>query len=502
MTDLILTTRFISLRLRNRMFSMAQWGACAMLSQLVLCQAPAPAPAQTPVASTPTPAQTPAPIATSAPISLPTKSDVVEPSRSPSPSKGPVLKLTRETQVVEAPGPTVSPAFGNVLAFAGDRLVISGAVLSRRGGAEGQIFTFVIKDGKWTSISEMVQVQAMAPEEFAIQRILGDPEFLLTNISRKTKSSEIISFAPAEGREAWKQSGSIKAPEKEKVLNFASAMALSNNMLAVGEVSSRPNQKEEDFSSNPRVFLFARTAQGWKAQGAIQRDVKNTPWWFGISIAMDGDTLAVGNPNALLPFTTDKLRPSLEPAMVCVYRKTAAGWKLEQEIANTGLSLWKGFGVNIALQGDLLAVRSVNPSNREDEIDVNVLRRVNGQWVSEGTLNPGEGATKGKGYGFVLAIDQGRICVGDALAVEGSDSNGRVFVFEHSANGWQEKWRLAPKVFVSPNSFGTAIAMQWPWVAVGRVRSERLGIEPGGALLFKLDANAPTSAAPKSDQKK
>lgn len=223
-------------------------------------------------------------------------------------------------------------------------------------------------------------------------------------------------------------------------------MALSNNMLAVGEVSSRPNQKEEDFSSNPRVFLFARTAQGWKAQGAIQRDVKNTPWWFGISIAMDGDTLAVGNPNALLPFTTDKLRPSLEPAMVCVYRKTAAGWKLEQEIANTGLSLWKGFGVNIALQGDLLAVRSVNPSNREDEIDVSVLRRVNGQWVSEGTLNPGEGATKGKGYGFALAIDQGRICVGDALAVEGSDSNGRVFVFEHSAKGWQEKWRLAPKV--------------------------------------------------------
>ena len=137
MTALILTTRFTSLPLRKRMFSMAQWGACAMLSQLVLCQAPAPAPAQTPVASTPTPAQTPAPLATSAPISLPTKSDVVEPSRSPSPSKGPVLKLTRETQVVEAPGPTVSPAFGNVLAFAGDRLVISGAVLSRRGGAEG-----------------------------------------------------------------------------------------------------------------------------------------------------------------------------------------------------------------------------------------------------------------------------------------------------------------------------------------------------------------------------
>ena len=171
-------------------------------------------------------------------------------------------------------------------------------------------------------------------------------------------------------------------------------MALSNNILAVSEVSTRPNQKDEDFSSSPRVFIFARTPEGWKAQGAIQRDAKNTPWWFGISIALDGDTLAVGNPNALLPFTTDKLRPSLEPAMVCIYTKSATGWKLQQEIASTGLSPWQGFGVNIAMKGDLLAVRSVNPSNREDEIDVNVLRRVDGRWISEGALNPGQGVIK------------------------------------------------------------------------------------------------------------
>ena len=472
-------------------FFTLQVATCCMLTHLASCQTPASTPAQES-----TVAQTAAP--TSTPASTKEKSaDFIS---LPEPAKGPLVKLTRETQIVEAPGPTVSPAFGNVLAFAGDRLIIGGAVLARNNGGQGQICTFVMQQDKWKSISEMVQVQGMAPEEFAIQRILGDPEFLLTNISRKTKSSEIISFIPAQGREAWKQSGSIKAPEKENILNFAAAMALSNNILAVSEVSTRPNQKDEDFSSSPRVFIFARTPEGWKAQGAIQRDAKNTPWWFGISIALDGDTLAVGNPNVLLPFTTDKLRPSLEPAMVCIYTKSATGWKLQQEIASTGLSPWQGFGVNIAMKGDLLAVRSVNPSNREDEIDVNVLRRVDGRWISEGALNPGQGVTKGKGYGFALAIDQGRICVGDALAVEGKDTNGRVFVFEKGANGWQEKWRLAPKALVSPNSFGTALAVKWPWIAVGRVRSERLGIEPGGALLFQLDALAQTSAAPKADE--
>lgn len=495
MSELIFSTRCSAWRLQN--VFLTRFAMCCILTQLVLCQAPA---NETNAAQNP--AQTPAPASQPAsPVASPTAANANSTDfiSLPVPAKSPFVKLTRETQIVEAPGPTVSPAFGNVLAFAGDRLIISGAVLARNNGGQGQICTFTLKDGKWTSISEMVQVQGMAPDEFAIQRILGDPEFLLTNISRKTKSSEIISFVPAQGREVWKQSGSIKAPEKENIVNFAAAMALSNNILAVSEVSTRPNQKDEDFSASPRVFIFARTPEGWKAQGAIQRDAKNTPWWFGISLAMDGDTLAVGNPNALLPFTTDKIRPSLEPAMVCIYTKSAAGWKLQQEIASTGLSPWQGFGVNIAMKGDLLAVRSVNPSNRENEIDVNVLRRVDGRWISEGALNPGAGVTKGKGYGFALAIDQGRICVGDALAVEGNDKNGRVLVFEKGENGWQEKWRLAPKALVSPNSFGTALVFQWPWVAVGRVRSERIGIEPGGALLFKLDAPPSTVVAPKPD---
>ena len=419
------------------------------------------------------------------------KDDSVMPSRPAVGFRGQPVALTKETQVVDAPGPTVSMAFGNVVAFSGDRLLISGAVISRRMGADGQIFTFEFKNDKWTSVSEMVQVQALAPDEVAIQRIVADPEFLLTNISRKGKSSEIISFAPIEGREAWKQSGSIKPPPNETVLNFASAMALSNTLLAVSEVSSRPNQKDEDFPTNPRVFIFQRTTEGWKAQGVIQREAKKAPWWFGISLAMDGDTLAVGNPRALIPFTTDKVRSSQEPAMVCVYRRTAEGWKLEQEIDNSGLSPWHGFGVNIALQGDLLVVRSMNPYDRDEEVDVGVLRRVNGYWTKEGSLTPAQGVMKSKAYGYALAIDQGRIIVGDSMAVEGSDSNGRVYVFEKTDKGWQEQWRLAPKVFVSPNSFGNTIAVHWPWIAIGRTRSERLGIEPGGALLYKLEERAP-----------
>ena len=78
------------------------------------------------------------------------KGDSVLASRPPVGFRGPPVALTKETQVVDAPGPTVSMAFGNVVAFSGDRLLISGAVISRRMGADGQIFTFEFKNDKWT----------------------------------------------------------------------------------------------------------------------------------------------------------------------------------------------------------------------------------------------------------------------------------------------------------------------------------------------------------------
>ena len=82
--------------------------------------------------------------------------------------------------------------------------------------------------------------------------------------------------------------------------------------------------------------------------------------------------------------------------------------------------------MNIALKGDLLVVRSMNPYDREAEVDVGVLRRVNGQWIPEGSLTPAQGVMKSKAYGYALAIDHDRIIVSDAMTVEGSDSNGRV----------------------------------------------------------------------------
>ena len=170
--------------------------------------------------------------------------------------------------------------------------------------------------------------------------------------------------------------------------------------------------------------------------------------------------------------------------MVCVYRRGAAGWALEQEVTGSGVSSFFGFGNRVAIEGDLLAVQSLNPF--AEGADVFVFRRNGGKWAFEAQLLPGAGVKRGRGFGFALQVSGGRVIVGDSSAEEADDKSGRVFVFERRDGQWMETLRLKPKVFCAPATFGSAVVAHGAWIAVGRVRNERLAVEPGGAYLFDL----------------
>lgn len=399
-----------------------------------------------------------------------------------------------ETFVVQAALPTVAPAFGNVLGFAGDRLIVTGACIARRRGSDGQIATFERQpDGTWTTRPDMPQVNGLAPEDFALQRVAGDADTLVSTITHKGASSELVWFRRVDEPQVWKQAGLIKGPAGAVRVNFGGAIAMDGGLLAVSEVNARPNLKDADYLPCPRVYLFRREGDGWKAEGALQRPEAAAPWWFGASLAISGDVLVVGHPAALQPFQAEKVRASKESPMVCVYRRGASGWKLEQEVSGNGVSPYFGFGNRVAIEGDVLAVQSLNPFDAG--ADVFVYRRTGETWMLEARLQPGVGVERGRGFGFALQVSGGRVIVGDSSAQEGEDKSGRVFVFERRGTAWVEVTRLKPKVFCGPASFGSAVSAKWPWIVVGRVRSERLGIEPGGAYLFDMTKAPPPPPA-------
>jgi hypothetical protein len=150
----------------------------------------------------------------------------------------------------------------------------------------------------------------------------------------------------------------------------------------------------------------------------------------------------------------------------------------------------KCFGLDLAVCGDLLAVRSFDPETPDALPHVWLFARTGGQWQFRQELLPATGLAKGRAYGFSLGISKGRIVVGDSTAraadETGESVTGTVFVFEEKDGKFVNTRRLMPKAPCGPRSFGNDVSIDWPLVAVGRPKNERLGLEPGGAYVFDL----------------
>ena len=135
---------------------------------------------------------------------------------------------------------------------------------------------------------------------------------------------------------AWTSTAKLASPDPG-TLGFGSRVTLEGDTLVVAT--------QGYYSS--RVYVFVRLAGAWSLQARLTPPVLADG--FGGSLALSGDTLAVGAPDADTGFGS-------ENAEAFVYTRVAGTWALEQEILGFEIAASDRFGTSVALDGDRLAV--------------------------------------------------------------------------------------------------------------------------------------------------
>jgi hypothetical protein len=404
------------------------------------------------------------------------------------------LPFETETDVVSAPVPTVSPTWGYRVALLGGALLSAGPERAVAPGALGQACLWTRGPGGWTADANLFQLERVPTAAFAFSDLQRAGRFALTAVNTGGKGTSIRVIGAEGGR--LSEAASLILPAESDLVSFGSAFAGDSDTIAVGSADTRFNLKEQSLGRerDPRVFLWSRVGTAWRLDGFVRTPRSGTAsatdaMWFGVSLALGGDTLAVGSPATLMPRPSEVLPRSGVP-MVHVFRRSGDRWLPESSIAGTGLTSALCFGIDVALDGDLLAVRSVDPERMDQPASVWLFRRSGGAWGSPQELVPGKGIVRGRGYGLGLAISGGRVLIGDGTA-RGADEGagavpGMVLVFEERGGRFENTRRLMPRAPSASRSFGNDISVEWPLVAVGRPKSETIGLEPGGAYLFDL----------------
>ncbi len=209
-------------------------------------------------------------------------------------------------------------------------------------------------------------------------------------------------------------------------------------MLAVGAVNERSgatgvngNQADTSAGNSGAVYVFARTGGLWAQEAYLKASNTEAGDSFGGSVALSGDTLAVGAPREGSSATgvngNQFDNGALTSGAVYVFKKTAGSWSQDAYLKASNTNAGDEFGWSVALEGDVLAVGAPF----EDSLGYGV--------------NPGAGVEANNGAGI----------------------SGAAYLFTRSGGVWkQEAFVKAPNTTMN-SQFGQSVAVAGDALAVG-----------------------------------
>jgi hypothetical protein len=168
----------------------------------------------------------------------------------------------------------------------------------------------------------------------------------------------------------WEQEEYLKASNPGLEDNFGRSLALSGDTLAVGarfeDSSTRGvnGEQEDDQAVNSgAVYVFRRSGAIWDQEAYLKASNTGFEDNFGLSLALRGDTLAVGAPFERSGATgangNQNNESTPESGAVYVFQRTGATWAQEVYLKASNTGMEDNFGWSLALSGDLLAVGAI-----------------------------------------------------------------------------------------------------------------------------------------------
>lgn len=226
-------------------------------------------------------------------------------------------------------------------------------------------------------------------------------------------------------------------------------------------------------SSSLGIYFFDRTATGWTQTNTFPAPPTN---FDPASVALDGDTAAIGYPAQIYPGGTSE---------VDVYTRSGGTWSLQATIPGTVSDDSPYFANALALQGDVLVVGELDLSSST----CHVYLRSGAVWQAAPDLNPA-GGSPGDQFCYSLAISDNTLLVGAPKTDIGAQSDaGAVYVFALSGTTWTQQARiLAPLVSLAAH-FGTSVAIQGNTAVVGSNSDWLYASTRGEVDVYRISGN-------------
>lgn len=317
-----------------------------------------------------------------------------------------------------------------------------------------------------------------APFEFFGEAAAFDGETIAVGVPRGAVSPFFTSGSVdvfERGAGGFAAAAELAPPVPQNAEHFGAAVDVDDDTVVVGAPS-----RDVNGTNSGAAFVFARDAGGWALEATLAPAAVGPFQRFGTSVAVSGDTIAVGSPYTGVGGT------------VFVFERQGGTW-VERAALSAAIALDANMGSSVALADDLLVTGAPREDlNGHDAGAAFVFRRAAGSWGLEATLVASDGTGR-EDFGRTVATDGATLVVGapqDGVGV----FDGAAYVFEPSGAAWVEAAKLLPDDMQPVDYFARSVAIDGDAILCG-VRADSAGFDTGPAFLFERGAGGWARAA-------
>ena len=310
----------------------------------------------------------------------------------------------------------------------------------------------------------------------------------------------------------WTQQAYLKASNTEAGDNFGKNVALSGDTLAVGApaegsaltgvTAGAPNESTTSNGAlgSGAVYVFTRTNGVWSQQAYVKASNTGSGDNFGHSVALDGNTLAVGaieEASNATGINGDETNNSASGSgAVYVFTRSAGVWSQQAYLKASNTEAGDQFGFSISLSGESLVVGASLEDSALTGVTINspnegatlnaagnsgaayVFTRTSGSWNQQAYLKASN-AQSGDEFGSSVALSSDTLVVGASLedsvasGVNGDQTNnsasgsGAAYVFTRSGTTWSQQAYLKASNPEVADNFGASVALSSDTVVIG-----------------------------------
>jgi hypothetical protein len=416
--------------------------------------------------------------------------------------------------------------FGNSVAVSGNTVVVGayGEDSSTTGinstpdegaSSSGAAYVFVRSSGNWTQQAYLKASQVSVGDQFGIS-VAVDGDTVVVGAYSEDSSTTGINSTPNEGTTdsgatyvfvrssgTWTQQAYLKASQVSVADYFGISVAVSGDTVVVGAysedssttgINSTPNEGASDSGA---TYVFVRSSGTWTQQAYLKASQVSGFDYFGISVAVSGDTVVVGangEDSSTTGINSTPNEAASSSGAAYVFVRSSGTWTQQAYLKASQVSGFDIFGDSVAVDGDTVIVGAPYEASNTTGINSTpneaasfagaayVFVRSNGTWTEQAYLKPSRISVndffEGPQFGDSVAVDGDTVVVGapyedssttgiNSTPDDGVSDSGAAYVFVRSSGTWTQQAYLKASQVSGFDYFGISVAVSGDTVVVG-----------------------------------